>query len=76
MYEIDSILELLCVNAHFLKRCQKCVDEGQLLSPVIRYVITFLCNFTHLYAIVQRGIAFDLQAGTWAITGCHRQPVC
>ena len=28
--EIDSILEdeLMRVNAHFLKRCQKCVDEG------------------------------------------------
>ena len=28
--EIDCILEteLIHVNAHFLKRCQKCVDEG------------------------------------------------
>ena len=28
--EIDSISkdELMRVNAHFLKRCQKCVDEG------------------------------------------------
>ena len=29
-HEIDFILEieLMRLNAHFLKRCQKCVDEG------------------------------------------------
>ena len=45
-------------------------------SHVIRYMIIFLCNFTQLYAAVHWGIAFDLPAGTWAISCCHRQPLC
>ena len=51
-YQIDCILEieLIHVNAHFLKRCQKCVDEGGEHFHVIR----LLCNVTQLSGPVEK----------------------
>ena len=80
-HEIHCIseIELIRVNARFLKRYPKCVDEGGQhfqTSHVIRYVIIFLVILLNCRQPCSGGIAFDLPAGTWSISGYHRQLPC
>ena len=45
-------------------------------SPVIRYAIIFFVILLNCRPPCSRDIAFDLPAGTWAISGCHRWLLC
>ena len=45
-------------------------------SHVIRNVIIFFVILLNCRQLCSGGIILDLPAGTWAISGCHRQPSC
>ena len=79
--EIDCIskIELIRVNACFLKRCQICVDEGVQHFQHLMLQGTWLFFFVILLNCrkpCSGSIAFDLPTGTWANSGCHRQLPC
>ena len=79
--EIDCIseIELICVISHFLKRCQKCVDDGRHHFQHLMFISAWLVFFEMLLnfrPLCCGGTAFDLPVGIWDISGCHRQPPC
>ena len=68
-------IELVCVNAHFLKDARNVWMKKDNISN-ISYELFFFVILLNCRPPFRGRIAFNLPAGTWACSGCHRQPLC